>query len=211
MRTILKTVAVAAAIIVTGQASAAVLYSNPLLSGPIASPNTIGFTAAAPAAGPAALSFNLNGFASLDGVNAYEDDFTLSLNGATILSLSYDLGGGGANAIFANPFGATVAYSTPAVFFGGGSLQISFAALTLLSGNNVFSFAYASPSGAALGGAGPHAGPQGTGDEAWGVSNVLLSTASAVPEPATWGLMLTGFGAAGLALRNRKRNRVSIV
>jgi len=32
-----------------------------------------------------------------------------------------------------------------------------------------------------------------------------LGVTSAVPEPATWGMMLLGFGAMGVSLRNRKR------
>jgi len=34
-------------------------------------------------------------------------------------------------------------------------------------------------------------------------------TQSAVPEPATWGLMLLGFGGMGLALRRRRRPRLA--
>lgn len=34
--------------------------------------------------------------------------------------------------------------------------------------------------------------------------SILPVSAGAVPEPATWGLMLVGFGAAGVALRRRK-------
>ena len=58
------------------------------------------------------LSFNLDGFASLDGVNAYQDDFDLTVNGLQLLNLSYDLGGGGMNVVFANPNGATITGGT---------------------------------------------------------------------------------------------------
>ena len=211
MRIVLKASAAAVALAAASQASAAVIYTNPLLSGPIATGNTVGFSAISPTAGPSTFSFNLNGFNSLDGINVYEDDFTLSLNGAPILTLSYDLGGGGTNAIFTNTAGAVVSYATPSVSFGGGSLLVSFANLALLAGSNAFTFTYASPSGAALGGAGAHAGPQGTGDEAWGVSNVALATigsVSVVPEPRTWAMVLTGFGAAGVSLRARRKRSV---
>lgn len=36
-----------------------------------------------------------------------------------------------------------------------------------------------------------------------------LSTAPRVPEPATWAMMIVGFGAAGVAMRRRRRNLVS--
>ncbi len=195
-----------AAMLAATSAQAATLYSNPLLTGAIASPGAVSFTAISPVGQSGALSFNLDGFKTLDGLNFYEDDFTLKLNGTSILSLSYNLGGGGANQIFTNTYGATVTGGDPNpnnIGGNGGQLQISLAGLPLTSGSNTFSFSYDSPSGDALGGTGGHAGPQGTGDEAWGVSSVLLSAESAVPEPASWALMLVGFGMAGAALRRR--------
>ena len=41
-----------------------------------------------------------------------------------------------------------------------------------------------------------------------GYSNAIgvFSTPPAVPEPATWGMMLMGFGAAGYAMRRRRRS-----
>ena len=178
-------------------AHAATLYANPLLSGPVATPGSISFSANSPVMQGGFLSFNLDGFASLDGVNAYQDDFDLTVNGIQLLNLSYDLGGGGMNVIFANPNGATVTGGT-AGFFNGGQLQIAMP-LALLAGANSFVFSYASP--------GPANGSgQGTGDEAWGVSNVLLTARmGAVPETATWMMMIVGFGAAGSALRYRRR------
>lgn len=42
-------------------------------------------------------------------------------------------------------------------------------------------------------------------DDVQGFSNaVLYTTAPAVPEPATWAMMLLGFGAAGYAMRRRR-------
>jgi hypothetical protein len=52
-------------------------------------------------------------------------------------------------------------------------------------------------------------GFQGGSDESWGIDNLSLTlndvrtTAPAVPEPATWAMMLTGFGLVGGALRRR--------
>ena len=44
-------------------------------------------------------------------------------------------------------------------------------------------------------------------DDATGFSNAALYTTGApgVPEPATWAMMLLGFGAAGFAIRRRRR------
>lgn len=36
-------------------------------------------------------------------------------------------------------------------------------------------------------------------------SRLTISTAAAVPEPATWAMMIVGFGMAGAALRSRRR------
>jgi hypothetical protein len=190
--------AIAALSVAAMPAYAATLYSNPLLSGPIATPGSISFTAASPIAQAGSLSFNLDGFASLDGVNAYEDDFLLSLNGSPLLNLSYNLGGGGMNVVFANPNGATITGGATG-FFQGGQLQIALP-VALLAGANAFTFAYSSP--------GPANGNgQGVGDEAWGVSNVLLTAqvGSAVPEPQSWALMIVGFGAVGGTMRYRRR------
>ena len=49
-------------------------------------------------------------------------------------------------------------------------------------------------------------------DDTQGFSNAALYTtgsAPAVPEPATWAMMLMGFGAAGYAMRKRRRPRVA--
>jgi hypothetical protein len=40
-------------------------------------------------------------------------------------------------------------------------------------------------------------------DERFGIDNVVVT--GAVPEPATWGMMILGFGSAGVVLRQRRR------
>lgn len=46
--------------------------------------------------------------------------------------------------------------------------------------------------------------PQGqTGPDQWGLR--ILGTAGAVPEPATWAMMIIGFGTVGAAVRQRRR------
>ncbi|MEO5493569.1 MAG: PEPxxWA-CTERM sorting domain-containing protein, partial [Sphingomonas sp.] len=52
------------------------------------------------------------------------------------------------------------------------------------------------------------AGWQGGDDEAWGLDNFRVTAINAtggVPEPATWAMMLVGFGAIGGALRSRRK------
>jgi len=52
------------------------------------------------------------------------------------------------------------------------------------------------------------AGGGSAGDNADGLlDNVLLTSVSAAPEPATWAMMLLGFGAAGYSMRRSGRSR----
>ena len=44
-------------------------------------------------------------------------------------------------------------------------------------------------------------------DDTQGWSNAVLYTPPGVPEPATWAMMLLGFGAAGAALRRSSRRK----
>ena len=50
------------------------------------------------------------------------------------------------------------------------------------------------------------AGFQGGDDESWGLDNFSLRAVppGGVPEPASWALMIAGFGLAGAALRRRR-------
>jgi hypothetical protein len=49
------------------------------------------------------------------------------------------------------------------------------------------------------------AGWQGGDDESWGFDNFhLAANGAGVPEPATWAMMIGGFGLAGAMLRRRR-------
>jgi hypothetical protein len=50
-------------------------------------------------------------------------------------------------------------------------------------------------------------GYQGGNDESWGIDNIRLS-ASAVPEPASWAMLILGFGLVGGAMRRRRADRI---
>jgi hypothetical protein len=193
MRKLLLTTSIAAAALAATPAFAATLYSNALLNGPTASPGSSGFNANA-VAGAGLLSFNVDGFLSLDGEgNCCTDIFELTVNALPVLQLSYNLGGGGNNVVFLDLNGATITGGDPNpnnISFAGGQLQISLP-VALLAGANSFGFSYSG-------------GAQGIGDEAWGISSVLLTGPDAVPEPGSWALLLVGFGAVGSAMRRHK-------
>jgi hypothetical protein len=42
------------------------------------------------------------------------------------------------------------------------------------------------------------------------LDNISLTSASSVPEPASWALVLVGFGAAGAAIRSRRRGLAAV-
>ena len=201
--TLAATVAAIAALAAAG-AQAGTLYS---FAGPTGElPTDISITKSfSGATGAAQVAFTLDGYASLDGQNFYEDDFTLSLNSTPILSGTFNLGGGGANVVFFAPVGASVnniSGNGMAVTFAGGKVLIS-TPLNLLAGLNSLTFNYKALPGPA------HAGFQGTGDEGWGLRDIVVTQASGgVPEPASWALMLTGFGGLGAVLRRSRRQAV---
>lgn len=146
--------------------------------------------------GKANISFDLLGWASLDGVNFYEDDFTLTLNNNEIFKAAFALGGGGDNSVYTNTFGLNVAGLQPnIVTFSGGDILIS-GLLKLAPGNNIFTFSYSALSAG-------HAGFQGTGDEAWGVNNLNVSS---VPLPPAAILLSTGLLALSRSRRKPQTN-----
>lgn len=102
---VLKIITIAAALAATS-ASAVTLVSVPGSTGELATPGSTAVTFAA-AAGSAVTDFVVQGFRSLDGVNGYQDTFTLSLNGVDVFSGSFDLGGGGSNTVTLADAGAT--------------------------------------------------------------------------------------------------------
>lgn len=50
-------------------------------------------------------------------------------------------------------------------------------------------------------------GSFGVGSPVTGITRFTFSTVAPVPEPATWAMMILGFGAIGIALRRRSRPR----
>lgn len=181
-------------------AQAATLYS---LAGPtpeMATDSSIAATFNA-SAGAGAASFIIDGYSSLDGQNSYEDDFTLSLNGAPILVGTFNLGGGGGDVVYSNLNGGTVdniSGNGTNITWNGGQVVVD-EPLTLVKGSNTLTFNYTSLSGPG------YAGFQGLGDEGWGLEQVSVTGAGAVPEPASWAMMLVGFGGLGAVMRSRRQ------
>ena len=173
-------------------AQASIVFSFAGPTGPLVSPGAAvgGFSGT----GAATLKFQLDGYLSLDGDNYYKDVFTLNLNGTDIVSGTFDMGGGGANVVYFAPIGSVITPTSFGSFAGGKTI---FSVPLSLTGSNTLLFSYDSPGGA-------FAGPQGTGDEAWGLRDITVNATGGVPEPASWALMIGGFGLAGAALRRRR-------
>lgn len=184
--------ALAASLLAAG-AQAATVFSNDYGDVPMSSPGAVTASFAA-GAGAGSVSFRLDGFASLDGDNFYIDVFSLSVNGATVFSGTWDLGGGGADEIFQAPAGVTLIRND------GRTLDITVP-VALVGGANSVTFAYDSPT--VWDGSG-RAGPQGLGDEGWGLGQVTVMS-SVVPEPGSALLLLAGLGIVGGAARRRAR------
>ncbi len=186
--------AFAALALTAGAQASSVVYSNDYTSlGDMVSPGS--FTSAtfsAPAGAEGTITFDIQGYNSLDGQNTYEDDFTLTLNGTTTLVKgSWDLGGGGNSGFLGTFTGATWAY------VGSQEIQVTVPFTFDVSGSDALTFAYASPANINQG-----AGGQGIGDEGWGIGKVSVAV---VPEPGSLALMLAGIGIVGGLARRRRQ------
>jgi len=151
-------------------------------------------------AGATGTTLNITGFAA-------DDRAVLLLNGIEILSTAIFADGGGTGLFQYTAGGANVTH----VFDVGGRPEEPFQPLNLvinsgfLTGTNTLSFiindTYAGLNGDTVSTAGPTAfNFRGS---------VSFNVASAAPEPATWLLMIAGFGMVGGALR-RRRAKVSV-
>ena len=188
-----STLAIAAACLATH--AQAQVFVQPAPTGPLETPGSISYDFNA-GAGAGLAVFDINGFTSLDGLgNCCTDIFVLSLNAIPIYSASFDLGGGGTNTVLFKPVGATES-ATSFGSFAGGVANLSVP-LVLLGGLNTLTFDYIGV-------------PQGIGDEAWGISNLVVTGAArdlAVPEPASWAMLLFGFALVGGAMRRQRREQ----
>lgn len=188
-----STVAPVLALALWGSAQAASLYELPASTGVLETPGGVSVRFDS-GAGAAAVSLQLQGYATLDGDNFWIDIASVTLDGQLLLQGTWDLGGGGVDRVLANPGQAlwvkTAASQTLDVDLG----------LKLAAGQHTLRVTYDSPlqfEGM------DRAGPQGLGDEGWGVNRLRVTGVSPVPEPATMALWLAGL--AGLGLRRSRR------
>jgi hypothetical protein len=195
----------ACAVLVVSSAQATIIYDGPSAAMATDQSFTLNFNSGA---STSELSFILDGYGSLDGKNAYEDDFSLKLNDKQVFLGTFNLGGGsnsGSQAnVYSNPFGASLSNPTnngTGIGWNGGKETFTFAGLPLNVGLNTLTFSYLSLTG-------DHAGFQGLGDEGWGVEKV---EASATPLPPTWTMMLIGLGGFGWLTSRRKKERAFAV
>ncbi len=135
------------------------------------------------------LSFDLIFVDSWDGLdgNPSPDLLFLTVGGAPYLTLSSN-----------NTSGSATQYGPGKVVAAGSFLRSGFSDVIvhydLVIPHSAADFVLQIAAGGA--------GFQGGDDESWGIDNFSLS--ATVPEPASWALMIGGFGAVGAALRRRR-------
>lgn len=192
LSTVVKVLAGSIALFAAGSASSAILAAG-TNTGPLRSPYS--FTASFNNFVHAAtgdMVFDLLGYRSLDGVNRYQDVFTLTVNGTDLFTGSFNMGGGGTSEA-SGPAGTSWSTTSPGLWRGG-STHVALP-IPLVGGLNSIEFAYTSPT--SFRGRG-----QGLWDEGWGVGSYSVT---AVPEPETYAMLLAGLGLVGAAVRRRRK------
>ena len=146
-------------------------------------------------AGAGNVSFQIQGYNSLDGDNYFIDIFHFYVNGTELFSGTWDLGSGGADRVLLDLNGASVSHV-------GQTVDISVAT-SFAQGSNTLTCTYESAT--SFEGL-PRAGFQGLGDEGWGLNGTTVTgnAVGAAPEPETYALMLAGLGALGFVARRSK-------
>ncbi|UJP01663.1 MAG: PEP-CTERM sorting domain-containing protein [Nitrosomonas sp.] len=168
--------------------AASVLYQDLAPTGILSSPSSITRSFAS-GSGAGNISFEIQGYLSLDGSNCCTDTFSLYNDSDLLFQGTFNLGGGGTDIVFVNPNGA--AYTAINLgYFNGGLLNVSIP-VTFTTGNHVLTFDYSGS-------------PQGLGDEGWGLNNITVEGVAAVPEPETYAMLLAGLGLLGFTASRRK-------
>ena len=118
-------------------------------------------------AGPATLSFVIQGHDTIDGDNCCIDLFLLTVNDVHLFTGTWDLGGGGTNRTIFDSNGAQVTWYPT-------RREVAITVpITLVQGRNRLQFTYESPSmfeGSA------RSGFEGIGNEGWSIGHITVTT-----------------------------------
>jgi MYXO-CTERM domain-containing protein len=174
-------------------AQAATFFALPAATGAFSSPNSL-FASFFASAGAGEVSFQLQGYNTLDGDSFFIDILDVSLNGSSVFSATYDLGGGGIDRVLGGSAGVALKDGLAKTV----DLQIP---VTLLGGVNALVISYSSPD---IFDGTPRWGEQGLADEGWGLNSASVSSAAPVPEAPAAAMFAAGLLAGLLALRRRR-------
>jgi hypothetical protein len=168
--------------------AASVIYQDLTPTGILPSPSSITRNFAS-GSGAGNITFEIQGYLSLDGSNCCTDTFSFYNDSDLLFQGTFNLGGGGTDIVFANPNGATFS-ATNFGFYNGGLLNVSIP-VNFTAGNHILTFDYSGSF-------------QGLGDEGWGLNSVTVEGVAAVPEPETYAMLLAGLGLLGFTASRRR-------
>lgn len=168
--------------------AASIIFQDLTPTGILPSPSSITRNFASDS-GAGSITFQIQGYLSLDGENCCTDIFSFYNDGDLLFQGAFNMGGGGSNAIYANPNGATYSVADSG-YYNGGQLNVSIP-VSFTAGNHVLTFDYSGSF-------------QGLTDEGWGLNSVTVEGIPAVPEPETYAMLLAGLGLLGFMASRRK-------
>ena len=197
--------AFAASLLAATSANAAIVITSPIGSAPAAGSTLINFDSATPS------GFNVTGGTVQTGNNNFGHEPVVG--GGNYLTTNDSSGAGSATITSTTGFneisfdwGSIDTYNTFALLDKNGGALFTLTGNQVTPHNGVDGFRITLTAEA---GEGPFYGLRlYSGQPAFEIDNVAFN--SAVPEPATWAMMLGGFGLIGAAMRRRKAVRPSV-